>query len=152
VLAFAQREPVAGVCYDRRMTRALIAYGASLAALCVLDFAWLGFIARNFYQAQIGALLLAKPNWIAALAFYAVYAIGIVWFSVLPALDAAAWTKALAGGALFGLFAYATYDLSNLATLKGWSASVTFIDIAWGMFATAIASTAGWFAATAAER
>lgn len=76
----------------------------------------------------------------------------IAYGASLAALDAAAWTKALVGGSVFGLFADSTYDLTNLATLKGWSMSVSFIDIAWGMFATAVASTAGWFAATAAGR
>lgn len=114
-----------------------IAYGAALASLVVLDGLWLGVIARNFYKAQLGDLLLDKPNFAIAGAFYFAHAAGIAVFAV-P--QAAAWTSALLYGALFGFFVYAAYDLTNLATLRGWSTSVAVVDLAWGTAATAVAT------------
>ena len=126
------------------MTRIVVAYLATLAAFCVLDFVWLGFLARNFYQAQVGSLLLAPPNWTVAVLFYALYIVGVVVFAVLPALDAGSWLSALVLGGLFGFFCYATYDLTNLATLKGWTVPMAVVDILWGVVITAAAATAGY--------
>lgn len=114
------------------------AYATALTSLLVLDGLWLGVIARTFYKAHLGDLLLDKPNFAVAALFYLVHAAGIVVFA-LP--QATAWTTALLYGALFGLFVYAAYDLTNLATLRGWSASVAVADLAWGTAATAIATT-----------
>ncbi len=125
----------------------LIAFVAALIAFCVLDFAWLGFVARDFYQAQIGGLLLAKPNWTAAAIFYPLYTAGIVLFCVEPALAHGTWLRALTLGMLLGLIGYGTYDLTNLATLKGWSVSLVVVDIVWGMVISGAAATAGFFAA-----
>lgn len=127
------------------------AYAAALIALCACDFIWLGVVARHFYQTQIGALLLPDPNWGAAAIFYPLYTGGIVIFCVAPALARDSWPQALWRGALFGLVAYATYDLSNLATLKGWPAAVTVVDLVWGMLVSATAATAGFLAARAAR-
>lgn len=126
------------------MTRTLVAYAATLVAFCCLDFIWLGWIARSYYQSQLGGLLLAQPNWVAALAFYALYAAGIVIFCVAPALDAASLGKAALLGIMLGALAYATYDLSNLATLRGWPVAMSLIDIAWGAFVTGLAASAGY--------
>lgn len=115
-----------------------VAYATALASLLVLDGLWLGIVARTFYKARIGDLLLDQPNFPIAALFYLVHAAGIVVFA-LP--QATAWTTALLYGALFGFFVYAAYDLTNLATLRGWPASVTAIDLAWGTAATAAAST-----------
>ena len=84
------------------MYRLLLAYVGTLVTFCLLDLLWLGFVAKGFYQAQVGPLLLARPNWGAALLLYALYSAGVVFFVVAPAQDAAGWTRALAHGALFG--------------------------------------------------
>lgn len=134
------------------MLKYVLAYGATAVAFCALDFAWLTLVAPKFYQAQIGSLLLAKPNAMPALAFYVVYVAGLVVFCVTPALGTGQWGRSLVLGALLGLVAYATYDLSNLATLKGWTTSLSVVDIAWGTLASAIASTCGYFGALFIQR
>jgi len=125
------------------VTRFAVAYVATLAVFCGLDFLWLGFVAKGYYQSQLGALLLDKPNIPVAALFYALYVAGVLVFAVLPALDAGQWSRALLHGALFGFFAYATYDLTNLATLKGWTPSVALLDLAWGTVVTGVSATAG---------
>jgi uncharacterized membrane protein len=131
------------------MMRMLAAFVAALIAFCICDFAWLGFAAKDFYQAQIGGLLLQKPNWAAAAIFYPLYSAGIVLFCIEPALAQDSWLRALAYGTLLGLLAYGTYDLSNLATLKGWSVSFVVVDMIWGIVVSGIAAAAGYFAARA---
>lgn len=126
------------------MSRYLYAYLATAVAFCVIDFVWLGLVAPSFYRAQIGPLLLDKPNLVPALIFYVLYVIGLVIFCVIPGVEAASWVKAGVLGALFGLFAYATYDLSNLATLKNWTWQISIVDMLWGSAASAIASTCGY--------
>jgi uncharacterized membrane protein len=116
----------------------LAAYATALASLLVLDGFWLGVIARSFYKARLGDLLLDRPNFAIAALFYLVHAAGIVVFA-LP--QATTWTTALFYGALFGFFVYAAYDLTNLATLRGWPASVAVIDLIWGTAATAVVTT-----------
>lgn len=120
------------------------AYIAALLALAILDGLWLGVIAREFYKGRIGQLLLEQPNWPVAALFYLVHAAGIVLFPVTLA-SGGSWTTALLYGALFGFFAYAVYDLTNLATLRGWSPAVTIVDLAWGTAATALAAVAAHY-------
>jgi uncharacterized membrane protein len=127
------------------MPKFLITYLTSLVVFCALDFLWLGIVVKEFYMREIGPLLLASPRKEPAIAFYLLYVVGMVVFAVAPALDADRWQKALGYGALLGLIAYATYDLSNLATLKDWSTRVALVDMAWGAVATATAATAGFF-------
>ena len=91
---------------------------------------WLGFVAKDFYRIQIGPLLLEKPLLGAAFAFYLVYAIGIVTFAVMPALETDSWDRAMTSSALLGLIVDSTYGLTNLATLRGWSAQLALIDLA----------------------
>lgn len=126
------------------MTRFAAAYAATAIVFCVLDLIWLGFVARGYYQSQVGALLLDRPNWGVAAVFYSLYIVGVLIFAVLPALETGTWIHALARGALLGFFAYATYDLTNLATLKGWSPGVALLDLAWGTVATGTAAAAGF--------
>jgi uncharacterized membrane protein len=126
------------------MTRFAVAYAATAVVFCGLDFLWLGFVAKGYYQSQVGALLLDKPNLPVAALFYGLYIVGVLIFAVLPALDAGTWGKALLQGALFGFFAYATYDLTNLATLKGWSPGIAMLDLAWGAVVTGLSATAGY--------
>jgi uncharacterized membrane protein len=115
------------------LTQLLVAGGV----MGVLDFLWLGFVAKKLYQAEIGTLLLAKPNMVAAVLFYAIYVIGIVLMVTQPAIDKGSLMHALGYGALFGFVAYATYDLTNLATLKGFSSKIVVIDMLWGTVLTA---------------
>lgn len=128
---------------------ALIAYAGTALAFCALDFCWLAVMTPRFYQLQIGPLLLDSPQWQPGLAFYLLYVLGLIIFCVLPVLrmPASTWLRAASLGALFGLVAYATYDLSNLATLRGWTFPLTLVDMAWGATASAIASTCGYLSA-----
>ena len=134
------------------MKLSLIAYVTTLAVFALLDFVWLGFIARDLYKSRIGDLMLAEPNWTAAALFYLMFMVGIVVFAVLPALDADSWKHAALYGALFGFFCYATYDLTNLATLKGWSVTIVVADIVWGMVVSGVAATVSFFATRAILR
>lgn len=113
--------------------------------MAFIDAVWLSLIANKFYKSQIGPLLLDKPNLVAAAAFYLIYVAGIVAFAVLPALDRNAWQHALGYGALLGLVAYATYDLTNLATLKGFPLKVVVVDLIWGVILTATVSLITYF-------
>lgn len=97
-----------------------------------IDAIWLGLVAPKFYKSQIGHLMSEKPNLIAALVFYLLYIVGVVYFVVAPGVDAQSITKILVAGALFGFMTYATYDLTNLATLRDWPIKVTIVDLIWG--------------------
>ena len=123
-----------------------VAYLATALGFLVLDIIWLGFVAKNFYQQEIGPLLLEKFNMGAAVAFYLLFVAGIVIFAVAPALQNGSWKTALLLGVLFGFFTYATYDLTNLATLKGWSPTVTVVDISWGAALTGTSAVVGYLA------
>jgi uncharacterized membrane protein len=101
-----------------------------------IDAIWLGIIAKNLYSKKIGHLLSDKPNLLAALVFYLLYCVGIIVFAINPALKEKSSLTALQLGAFLGCIAYATYDLTNLATLRDWSLQVTIIDIVWGTFLT----------------
>ena len=116
-------------------------YGVSFIIFFAIDLLWLGIIAKNLYQNQIGHLLKTDVNWIAAIVFYLLFIGGLVIFVLMPAVAEGNVWKALYMGALFGLLTYATYDLTNLATLKDWPLSITFIDLAWGTFLGASTST-----------
>lgn len=124
----------------------LVAYIAAAAVFLALDFVWLTFASRYFYRPQLGDLLAPDPNLAVAAIFYLVYVVGVVVFAVMPAHAAKSATMALALGALLGLVAYGTYDFTNLATIRDWPAVVSFVDLAWGIFVTAVASTAGYAA------
>jgi uncharacterized membrane protein len=125
------------------MSKNLIAYAAIVLVMVVLDMLWLGFIAKPIYQQGIGHLMAERPNVPVAVLFYAVYAVGLLVFAVLPHAADAGWAKTALTAALFGFFAYATYDLSNLATLKGWPVGMSLLDIAWGSALSAASGMAG---------
>lgn len=116
---------------------------ATLVVFLAIDMVWLGWIARGFYRAQIGGLMRDDVNWTAALLFYVLFIAGLLVFAVIPALDRSLVRAALAGG-FFGLVAYATYDLTNLATLRGFPARVAVADLAWGFVVSALTSAAAW--------
>lgn len=122
----------------------VIAYVSTAVVFFALDYLWLTRIAISFYREHIGALLLATPNFAAAGIFYLFYVVGLVYFAVLPAVSAGSILTAVINGALLGLLAYGTYDMTNLATLKGWSLQVSLVDMAWGAFLSATASAAGY--------
>ncbi|MFZ1483865.1 MAG: DUF2177 family protein [Candidatus Saccharimonadales bacterium] len=103
----------------------------------LFDFIWLKFVANSFYKSQIGQLLLEKPNMGAAVLFYIIYVVGIVAFVLSPALEKGSLAYAAGYGALFGLVAYATYDLTNLATIKGFTPKLVVVDLIWGTVLTA---------------
>ena len=107
-------------------------YSLTLVILLALDALWLGVIAPSFYQAQIGFLMAASPNWSAAGAFYLLFVAGLVAFVISPGIEAGTPSRAAWRGAFFGLIAYATYDLTNLATLERWPLLLTVVDMAWG--------------------
>jgi uncharacterized membrane protein len=115
----------------------LILYACTALAMLPLDILWLGTVGRTFYRDQLGGLLLDRPAWGPAAAFYLLYAVGVVVFALAPALRDGSWQTALVYGALFGFFAYATYDLSNLATLRGFTTALALVDVAWGTVLTA---------------
>ncbi len=104
----------------------------ALPVFFAIDMVWLALIARNFYQNQIGFLMKPSVNWSAALLFYVLFLIGLVVFVIEPAVAKREWQQALIKGALFGLITYATYDLTNLATLKDWPFTVVWVDMLWG--------------------
>jgi uncharacterized membrane protein len=109
-------------------------YGLAFVVFFAIDLLWLGIVAKNLYQKQIGHLLKTDVNWAAAIIFYLLFIAGLVFFVLLPnAVDSNVW-KVIFTGAVFGFITYATYDLTNLATLKDWPLQITLIDLAWGTF------------------
>jgi uncharacterized membrane protein len=112
----------------------------ALGVFFVIDMVWLVLVAKNFYQKQIGFLMRPDVNWVAAIIFYLLFIAGLVTFVISPALEKQSWVHALLFGALFGLITYATYDLTNLATLKDWPLLVTIVDLVWGMVVSASVS------------
>lgn len=119
-------------------------YGATAVVFFALDLVWLGVVARDFYRDNLGELLRAQPLWPAALAFYAIYIAGVVVFAVLPSLQAESWVRAAALGAFLGLFAYATFDLTALALIRGFPGVVVAVDLAWGTVLTSCVAVGGY--------
>jgi len=107
-------------------------YGIAFVVFLLIDAIWLGLVAPKFYKSQIGHLMAEKPNFIAALIFYLLFIVGMVYFVLLPAVEAEDFSQVVLSGVLYGFMTYATYDLTNLATLKKWPLLVTGIDLLWG--------------------
>jgi len=120
------------------MTTALAAYAITLVLFLGIDLVWLMGPGRPIYVAEIGGLLRSQPHLGAALAFYFLYTIGLTYFAALPAVRTAAPLQALGVGALFGLMAYATYDLTNLSVMNGFTMRIALIDMAWGSFLSGV--------------
>jgi uncharacterized membrane protein len=118
-------------------TRAIALYAVTLPIFFAIDIVWLGLVAKGFYRQHLGHLLAPQVGWAAALAFYLVFIAGIVFFAVKPALEAHSALRALVHGGLLGFLAYATYDLTNQATMRDWPLIVTVVDLAWGTVLTA---------------
>ena len=108
-------------------------YLAALAAFMVIDMTWLGIVARGFYRQQMGALMSPSVNWPAAILFYLLFIAGLLVFVVVPGLQGGSLSRALLASAFFGLVTYATYDLTNLATLRDWPWVMTIVDLLWGV-------------------
>ena len=130
------------------MARYLVAYLAAAVVMAALDLAWLSYAVKAFFEPAVGSLLSDKTNMTAAVLFYGLYIMGICLFAIAPALRGGGWSTALFMGAAFGFFAYMTYDLTNMATLKVWPPHLAMIDIAWGTFVTGAAALAGYSAAS----
>jgi len=131
------------------MPTAITAYIATIVIFLAIDFVWLKYVALGFYREQIGHLMLDKPNLAIAAGFYLMYAVAIAVLAVLPALRAESWTLALLYGALLGMAAYGTYDITNLATLKDWPTLVSMVDWAWGTVLTGTVAMLAYFATRA---
>lgn len=116
-------------------------YLATFAAFFIIDMVWLGLVARNLYNQYLGFLMAPNVNWLAAVLFYLLWIAGLLILAVIPGLQGNSLGKAVLFGALFGFMTYATYDLTNLATLKDWPVIITLIDIVWGtVLSTSVAS------------
>ncbi len=115
-------------------------YLVSLIVFFAIDLFWLGIIAKNLYKEQIGSLMSDEIRWGPAVLFYLLYIAGLVFFAVLPAFNEGNWVSALLYGGFFGLVCYATYDLTNLATLKGWPIKIVVYDLLWGTFISGVTS------------
>jgi uncharacterized membrane protein len=121
-------------------------YAATLVGFCALDGVWLTVVARGFYRKYLGFLLSDQPNWWAAIIFYLLFVAGMVVFAIAPALQAGSLRKALLLGGFFGLVTYATYDLTNHATVRSWPWIVTVVDLCWGVVLAASVSCIGYLA------
>ncbi len=122
----------------------LASYVLTSIVFFAIDMVWLGFLAKNLYRKHLFGLLADQVNWTAAIVFYLLFIIGIFVFVIVPAVEKNSLITALWLGAFFGIVTYATYDLTNLATLKNWPVAIVFIDIAWGAVLTSLVSMAGY--------
>ncbi|MES2860182.1 MAG: DUF2177 family protein [Pseudomonadota bacterium] len=129
------------------MLKWIAAYIGTGVAFAAVDFVWLSTMTNRLYKPVIGPIMAAKPDMVAAVLFYLIYIGGIVFLAIAPALKEGLWTKAALNGAVLGFVAYATYDLTNQATLAVWDVKLTVLDLMWGTFLTTAAATAGYFAA-----
>jgi|SRR6185312_8990717 len=118
------------------MVKLITSYFIALLSFFALDMVWLGLISKNYYKQKLGFILSDNPNWAAAIVFYLVYIGGILFFAVNPSLKEARWQTAILNGALLGALCYATYDLTNMATIAKWPIEIVIIDIIWGMVLT----------------
>lgn len=123
----------------------IISYLLTTVVFFAIDMVWLGFVAKNIYRKYLGALLSDTVNWAAAIIFYLIFIVGIFIFVISPAVEKQSVVRAVLLGAVFGFITYATYDLTNYATLKGFPLNIVFIDLAWGAVLTAIVSLAGYY-------
>lgn len=126
-------------------SKMIISYLLTLVVFFVVDMLWLGLIAKNFYRKYLGALMSDTVNWAAAILFYLLFVAGIFVFVIYPSLEKQSAARALLLGAFFGLICYATYDLTNYATLKGFPLNIVIIDLIWGTILTSIVSISGYY-------
>lgn len=122
----------------------IFSYLLTLVIFLAVDMLWLGVISKDLYHKYLGDFITDKVNWTAAIIFYLIFVVGISIFSIYPSVTKDSAFNAILMGALFGIFTYATYDLTNLATIKGWPLTIVFIDILWGAVLSAIVSFSGF--------
>jgi uncharacterized membrane protein len=122
------------------MKSLVVAWITALVAFTGIDFVWLSRMGDTFYRPVMGDMVLSGFRLAPAIVFYLVYAAGLTWIAVRPALAEGGWTVALVNGAVLGFVAYATYDLTNQATLRHWSTTLTVVDIAWGTLLSGVAA------------
>jgi uncharacterized membrane protein len=127
------------------ITKIILGYLLTALIFFIIDIIWLGWLAKDVYQKYLGDFLSKDINWTAAVVFYLIFIIGISIFAIYPAVEKRSLLRAITLGALFGFFTYATYDLTNLATLKNWPLGVVFIDILWGTLLCSLVSAAGFY-------
>ena len=123
-------------------------YIVTAALFFAIDILWLGVIAKNFYKRHLGRFFRDRVNWTAASIFYCLYILGIIIFAILPGMNFDSMVRTVILGMLYGLFTYATYDLTNLATLKDWPVKIVVVDILWGMVLCGLVSAGGFLTAT----
>ena len=123
----------------------LLYFIVAFVAFLAVDALWLGLVAPKFYKNQIGHLMAVKPNFTAAAIFYFIFIVGLVYFVLLPAITNESWVTALSNGALFGLVTYATYDLTNMATLREWPMTMVIVDLTWGVVLSTTVSLLSYF-------
>lgn len=116
-------------------------YLVALVVFVIIDGLWLTVIARSLYQEKLGDLMASNPNWLAAIIFYLLFIVGLVFFVIDPAMAKESFKYALFAGMFLGLLTYATYDLTNLATIKDWPVSITIIDLIWGTTLSGLVSS-----------
>lgn len=123
-------------------------YLISVPVFFAIDMLWLGLVAQKFYQSQIGYLL-GPVNWPVAIAFYLIFLVGLLIFVIAPAIESRSMMHAIVFGALFGFFTYATYDLTNWATIRDWPMLVSLVDMVWGtVLSASVATVTYWIATT----
>ena len=120
-------------------------YLIALVTFVIVDGIWLGVISKNLYKKELGHLLSSNPNWIAAIIFYLLFLGGLIYFVINPGIEKESIKVLLISAALFGLMTYATYDLTNLATLKEWPVKITVIDLIWGTTLSTVVSTITYY-------
>ena len=120
-------------------------YLLTIPVFFLIDMVWLGYVAKNFYRRNLDFILSPEVNWPAAITFYLIYIVGILFFAVAPALERESMAKALLWGGLYGFFTYATYDLTNMALIKGWPLKIVIVDIAWGVVLCALVALASFW-------
>lgn len=126
-------------------SKLIISYLLTMVVFFVIDMLWLGLIAKNIYRKYLGALMSDTVNWGAAILFYLLFIAGIFVFVIYPSLEKQSAIRALLLGAFFGLICYATYDLTNYATMKGFPLNIVIIDLIWGTTLTSIVSISGYY-------
>jgi uncharacterized membrane protein len=131
------------------LLKTLILYLSTAVVFFAIDLIWLGLMNSRFYKPQLAGLMSDKVNWLPAILFYLLFVVGVVLLVVLPAIEHGSWVSAMLLGGLLGMVAYATYDLTNLASIKNWPVAVTIIDIVWGTILAATVATISYFIAKA---
>ena len=124
-----------------QISRIFLTYIVSVPVFFIVDMIWLGVIAKGFYRKALEPLITPNINWIAAIIFYLLFLVGVLIFALLPGMEKRSLVYTIAMAALFGFIAYATYDLTNLATLRDWPLMLSIVDMIWGSFLSASTAT-----------